>query len=530
MRRIGLFLVLVFLVLVGRGLVLVPYTPRVSDRYLWGAVHVHSELSDGLGSLDEVARAAVRSRLDFVMLSDHGAPHPEATLVDETLEGIRIVGGSEVGLPEGHLMVSDVDALPTFKLPPYPPDAIGDVREWGGLSIVTYPEDPIEPWLYWEDDLLPDGIEIINVTSYFRASSAFTKLRWAWFSMFSPYYYVSSFQPPTYALDRWDALLERSPVWGFYASNAHGGIPLIGETTLPIPSYETAFSYVGLGIGREYSKEPMRAIRSGDFFAVVRGAGEPERFTFRAGNDGRPGSFVPSDASLHVMLDAPELSTRIVIKRNGETLFETTENEFDFHGSAGVYRVEVFLEEHPLLARNVPWILSNPIFVGINHPSTIVEDLACPEVTPFALDELRLEKDDESEGSIEITNEGVLELSYDLSKTTPQNVDRWVALALRKPLDFSTYRGIVIEARAPATMRYWLEIRAREHSHYASFKVYSERKNRVVIPWSRFYAALGPRESPPLKDLEGLFITVNTSNSRTGFGTALTVTSLGGCR
>jgi hypothetical protein len=34
---------------------------------------------------------------------------------------------------------------------------------------------------------------------------------------------------------------------------------------------------------------------------------------------------------------------------------------------AGVYRVEVFLVVHPLLRNDVPWILSNPIFVGVGR-------------------------------------------------------------------------------------------------------------------------------------------------------------------
>jgi len=37
------------------------------------------------------------------------------------------------------------------------------------------------------------------------------------------------------------------------------------------------------------------------------------------------------------------------------------------NAAAGVYRVEVFLVGHPLLRGNVPWILSNPIFVGMVH-------------------------------------------------------------------------------------------------------------------------------------------------------------------
>ncbi|HTT20785.1 MAG TPA: hypothetical protein VMG82_17755, partial [Candidatus Sulfotelmatobacter sp.] len=32
--------------------------------------------------------------------------------------------------------------------------------------------------------------------------------------------------------------------------------------------------------------------------------------------------------------------------------------------SSGVYRLEAYLPTHPLLPAQVPWIVSNPIFVG----------------------------------------------------------------------------------------------------------------------------------------------------------------------
>jgi hypothetical protein len=34
------------------------------------------------------------------------------------------------------------------------------------------------------------------------------------------------------------------------------------------------------------------------------------------------------------------------------------------NAGTGVYRVEVYLRDHLLLPRDVPWIVSNPIFVG----------------------------------------------------------------------------------------------------------------------------------------------------------------------
>jgi len=111
------------------------------------------------------------------------------------------------------------------------PHAVADIDAWGGFSILTYPEDPTHRWQYWEEDFAPDGIEIINVTSYFRASSIWKRLDWALFSIFNRYYYISGFTAPEYALERWDELLRRAPVWGFYAANAHGGFPVTEELT-----------------------------------------------------------------------------------------------------------------------------------------------------------------------------------------------------------------------------------------------------------------------------------------------------------
>jgi hypothetical protein len=526
MKKLAILLLLVALVLVGLGIPLVSYAPVRSDRYLWGTVDVHSNLSGGRAPLDELARAAAHSGVDFVMLSDHGAPDSETTIGEETVEGVSLIGGFEVALPDGGLFVSDVDTTPHFRLPPYPPDAIADVRKWGGFGIVM---EGNESWSYWENDFLPDGLEILNVTSQLGSGSALAKLRWAWFSLFNTHYGLSRLVAPTQTLERWDALLERGPVWGVYATNARGSFPLTERTTAPIFSYESAFSYVALGVKRKYGDDPMKAIRRGDFFVVIRGAGEPERFTFRGGQDARAGSFVPPDTELHVELDAPGLSPRIVLKRDGDTVSETTAGKLDFVADSGVYRVEVYLENHPLLANDVPWILSNPIFAGMSYPPVVAQELTCSEVEPFALGDLLLEMDDESTGSIEIAEDGTLELSYHLSKATPEKPDRWVALALRQPLDLSAYRGVLLEADSSEPMRYGIEVRSGDRSYYGTFGL-SKGHNRVAVPWTRFYAMFGRREAPPLGRLDSLFLTVNTSNAYTGFDSKLDVTSFGGCR
>ena len=519
LRRIILTALVVGLgVLLASGLSLTKYSPEISDSYVFGAFHVHSTLSDGLAPLEDIAREAKEARVGFVMLSDHGAPHPEAATLKRTIDGVRFIGGSEVGIPEGHLIVSDVRELPPYTLPPFPPDAVSDVAAWGGISVVTYPEDPVYQWSYWEPDLAPDGIEIVNVTSYFRRSSLRQKLSWAFFSLFNRNYYISGFEAPTRALARWDELLKHGRVHGFYAANAHGGFPLTEERTIGIPSYRTAMGYVGLAVEPRYREAPEEAIRRGEFFSLVRAAGEPRRF-----------ELLETDGALVVRLDTETAGARMDLKRNGEVVGSTKENELRIASpEPGVYRVEVYLEDHPLLAEDVPWILSNPHFIGPPGAPAKKDPLACNGVDSLALAELSLEMDDESKATIERDDSGALRLSYHLSQKTPEKVDRWVALALRKPMDLSSHRGIEIRGSSPEPMRYWIEVRSGDEGHYAS--VLLPTSGAVAVPWERFYPTLGAKRPIPLAAVDALFVTVNTSSSRTGFSAEMTLESLGLCR
>jgi hypothetical protein len=501
-----------------RGLLIAAYSPETSESYVYGAFHVHSTLSDGLSPLEEIARQAKKARVSFVMLSDHGTPHPEAATLDREIDGVRFIGGSEVGIPDGHLIVSGARALPLWTLPPFPPDAIADAAAWGGMSVVTYPEDPVHRWRYWKEDLAPDGIEIVNVTSYFRRSSLLQKIAWAWFSLFNRNYYVSGFERPSEALARWDDLLSRGRVLGFYAANAHGGFPLTEETTIGIPSYSTAMGYVGLAIDPRYRDNPQEAVRGGEFFSLVRAAGEPRRFEFQS-----------TERELRVRLEARTPFARIDLKRDGKVVATTKESALRLASpEPGAYRVEVYLESHPLLADDVPWILSNPLFVGTVPAPPRPGTISCDAFDPVALDELGLEMDDESEATIEHEPSGALSLSYRLSRKTEEKIDRWVALALRRPMDLSSYRGVAIRGSAPEPMRYWVEVRSGEDGHYASALV--PTSGELAIPWERFYPTLGEKRRIPLSSIDALFVTVNTSSSRTGFRAELTLDSLGFCR
>jgi hypothetical protein len=146
-----------------------------------------------------------------------------------------------------------------------------------------------------------------------------------------------------------------------------------------VPSYADTFSFVGMGISKRYESDPEAAVRSGDFFNCIRGAGEPERFEFsaRSGMQDFPsGGNAPVNSSLHVAVQVANQAVRLVLKKDGVSLREVVGDHLDLEdAAAGVYRVEVFLVGHPLLRADAPWILSNPIFVGVGREAPPVGHL-----------------------------------------------------------------------------------------------------------------------------------------------------------
>jgi hypothetical protein len=351
------------------------YSPHRSNAYLWGVYHVHSTMSDGLQSPEQIAQQARASGISLVLLTDHGSPNQASSGFREIIDGVTIVGGSEANLPDGRLTFFGAQKIPQFRLSSFPPAAIDDAQEWGAFPVLAYPDDPRYHWRYWNSDLRPGGIEVLNLFTSLRSGSWTDRLQLAMYYPFSHYYFLKQIAVPAESIAHWDALQQRDKIWGFMASDAHGGFHITPWLSIKLPSYADTFSFAGMGIDRKYQSDPEAAIRGGDFFNCIRGAGEPERFEFSAhrGFQKFPsGSDAPVNSNLHVevQVDAQpgKQETRLVLKKDGPTIREIVGDHLDFkNAAAGVYRVEVFLVGHPLLPVNVPWILSNPIFVGVVH-------------------------------------------------------------------------------------------------------------------------------------------------------------------
>ena len=127
-----------------------------------GALHIHSRFSDGTGELDEIARAAARSGLEWIGMTDHNTLAEAYRGFAGIHHGVAVLVGYE-WTPEGgdHMLVHGrPDELGDAPLDPTlpPPDAVRLLTERGALTHLAHPDErrgeamrelPPFPWHDW---------------------------------------------------------------------------------------------------------------------------------------------------------------------------------------------------------------------------------------------------------------------------------------------------------------------------------------------------------------------------------------------
>jgi predicted metal-dependent phosphoesterase TrpH len=106
-------------------------------------LHIHSTYSDGHVGVKEIVKAATRSGLDGIALTDHdtmrGIPAARRYIKEQKLDLI-LIPGIEVSTSEGHLLVLGVDKPPERKKSPE--ETIEMAHELGGIANVPHPYHP----------------------------------------------------------------------------------------------------------------------------------------------------------------------------------------------------------------------------------------------------------------------------------------------------------------------------------------------------------------------------------------------------
>ncbi len=343
-----------------------------------GNLHVHTGYSDGTVLHAEVAQAAARAGLDFVIVTDHNV---WVDGVEGYYEDVLLLVGEEVHdvrrRPQvSHLLAYNGEA----ELAPLASDTqtlIDEVNRRGGFSYLAHPYERSSsikselkaiPWDDWDVEGYT-GIELWNYMSEFKGL-----LRNRLAALLYAYFPALGIRGPYQAtLRKWDELLaERKHVAVIGAADAHARIYNLGPFAREVLPYEYLFRCVNTHVltdlpfsGELDSDKKLiyEGLRTGRTWVGYDLAASTSGFRFRArsGTDeALMGAELVRAGAVVLEVQTPRPSDirlirggEVVARSRGDSLKHTT-------AAAGAYRVEVYLR-YRMQRRG--WIFSSPIYV-----------------------------------------------------------------------------------------------------------------------------------------------------------------------
>lgn len=341
-----------------------------------GNLHIHSIYSDGSGTVEEIAAAAARAGLDFIVITDHF----NLDALDNKQEGyhkeVLVLAGMEINESCNHYLAFNIDRViandedNTQRI-------IDEVKRQKGFGVIAHPDEKGSPlykegevfnWVDWSVQGF-QGIEIWNYLSQFR--DAAQNLLRGIFIMFNSHAAFTG--PCSTTIKRLDQLQKNGvKIFAFAGSDAHGIKINFGPLAFCISSYYDCFRCINMhvlteeklsGVLEKDKQLIYDALERGsswiayDYFKNSRGF----KFHFRSGQkEFHIGNSISWQKDLTAYVKTPYPARTILIK-NGEEYRSSYGREHFFRElGPGVYRIEAY-HRHRCTYR--PWIFSNPIWV-----------------------------------------------------------------------------------------------------------------------------------------------------------------------
>ena len=526
--------------------------PAAKNPTAIGALHIHTNRSDGSGTPEDVAAAAARAGLQFIVLTDHGdgTQRPESP---RYLSGVLVIDAVELSTSAGHYIAVGLDRAAPYPLRGEPRDVVEDVRRLGGFGIVAHP-DSAKPSLQWRDWDVPfDAMEWLNADTAWRDEPALSLIRALVRYPVRPSETLASLlDRPDGALSRWDMLTKHRPVVALSGTDAHARLgwsddddsEYAREWFLNIPSYQASLrtfaNHVGLdeplaSRPEQAAAQVVAALKSGRVFSAITAAAAPAALTFTA-SDARGITVKQGDhfalngrISFAVQSNAPEGSVT-VLRKDGRILTHASGKDvaFQAHGEHGAYRVEVTLPNAPG-DPPIPWLISNPIYVhpaewgsATAHPPPVTTDRSVIQGGPW-----HVEKDAASTAAFAHPSppDGPVEFRYRLGAGARDG--QYGALAISVGSGLAGRARLAFRAVASQPMRLSVQARQPRSGNRWQRSVYLDTNPRdVLIPFTGMSPMAGAATpfDPALADT--LLFVVDLTNAVPGTAGAVTISGV----
>jgi len=337
-------------------------------REITGAIHIHSNYSDGTKTIPDIASLANDVGLDFIMVSDHMTLEP----LHQGLEGFygktAVLIGYEINDPDdkNHYLAFGLDEViqPGLRAEAY----VKLVKDKGGLGIIAHPDEirselakyPCYPWHDWEVDGY-DGIEVWNHMSQWMESLN----RWNMIKQaFMP---RRSLQSPTARILKiWDEANQKRRVVGVGSIDVHAYPYKLGPIRVTVFPYKVQFKAIrthlfvpadSLSDFGPYKQRIYESLRQCRAFISNYRWGDAKGFRFYCENkSGKAicGDELTWEEDTAICANLPS-HAQLKLIQDGSAIFEGQGKSFELKAPRpGLYRVEVFI-------RDKGWIFSNHI-------------------------------------------------------------------------------------------------------------------------------------------------------------------------
>jgi len=343
-----------------------------------GAIHIHTVHSDGGGTIEEVAHAAEKIGLDFVIISDHNAG-PEVRHFEGYYGNVLVIIGSEVSAVNGH-----------FLYIPHPDSifySVEDVRKrlyhFGDAGIILWAHPDLKEHPVTADSSSQlNGIEIVNADRLWRRASLSKLVQAVVLYPFVHYVlnvFVNYHPEP---IQLWRDILKVSKHQSIILGSvdAHSKIKITKSISWKFPSYERIFQTVNTTImsnwqlNKDYKHDARiiySALKSGASYIGFESLGKTTGFSYTILVPDTVlfmGSVIKGNNGKKLCVTAPHsVDIRTYIKTADSTVATTSIPSFEFTPqSPGSYYVEVYQLRKSFLRTKtieVPWIISNAITI-----------------------------------------------------------------------------------------------------------------------------------------------------------------------
>jgi hypothetical protein len=345
-----------------------------------GAIHIHSEYSDGSGKIADIARYANEVGLDFIMLTDHNTLKSRRDGCEGWYDNVMVMIGYEINDKNNrnHYLAFNLDRTVGVRMTAQ--EYVKRVKENGGIGFIAHPDEkrrhlrehPPYPWTAWDSEDF-DGIEIWNhMSEWMEGLTEQNKYQ----RFVHPLRSIDA--PPKITLKRWDDLNQRRRVVGIGSLDAHAHRQnLLGFFDVEIFHYKVLLKSIHTHVilpdeivghsKKDFEKDKQKiyqALAAGRCFVANSYHGNPKGFRFYGEYDKvtiQMGEYVSIPKENHrVVLRAliPQDAT-IRLLRNGKLYDQVTHHQSLWEvSSKGAYRIEVCLDGRA-------WIFSNHIRIGV---------------------------------------------------------------------------------------------------------------------------------------------------------------------